>query len=68
MVWVIGIIKFVCSVIAIFCTCAFVLSCISSVMNPNYNINANKNTDKSDNLRYILAIILSVAWAIVIVL
>lgn len=70
MIWVIGIIKFLCAAIAIFCTCAFILSCITSVINPDFSVDesGNKTTDKYDNVRYILAIIMSVAWGIVIVL
>lgn len=68
MVWVIGIIKFLCAAIAMFCTCAFILSCITSVINPNFKVEGNKVTDGSDNVRYTLALILSVAWGIVIAL
>lgn len=69
MVWVIGIIKFLCSAIAIFCTCAFILTCISSILNPTFNVSGDNNvTDKYDNVRYLLAIIMSVAWGIVIAL
>lgn len=68
MVWVIGIIKFLCAVIALFCTCAFILSCITSVINPNFKVEGDKVTDSNDNVRYILVLILSVAWGIVIAL
>ena len=68
MVWVIGIIKFLCAAIALFCTCAFILSCITSVINPNLKVDGDKVTDGSDNVRYILALILSIAWGIVIAL
>lgn len=68
MVWVIGIIKFLCAAIALFCTCAFILSCITSVINPNFKVEDGKVKDGNDNVRYILVLILSVAWALVIVL
>jgi len=68
MVWVIGIIKFLCSAIALFCTCAFILSCITSVINPNFKIEKDKVVDGSDNVRYILVIILSIMWGVVIAL
>lgn len=68
MVWVIGIIKFLCATIALFCTCAFILSCITSVINPNFKVEGDKVTDSNDNVRYILVLILSVAWGIVIAL
>ena len=68
MVWVIGIIKFLCSAIALFCTCAFILSCITSVINPNFKVEGDKVTDSNDNVRYILVLILSIAWGIVIAL
>lgn len=70
MIWVIGIIKFICAAVGIFCTCAFILTCISSIINPNFTVNAegNKVSDKYDNVRYLLAIIMSVAFGIVIAL
>lgn len=70
MIWVIGIIKFLCSAFGIFCTCAFILTCITSIINPNFSLdeNGNKVADKYDNVRYWLVIIMSVAWGIVIAL
>ena len=70
MIWAIGIIKFLCSAVGIFCICAFILACISSIINPNFVVdeNGNKVADKYDNLRYLLAIVMSVALGIVIAL
>lgn len=70
MIWLVGILKFLFGTIGVFCICAFVLSCISSIVNPNLDIDeeGNKVGDKYDNVRYILAIIMSVAWGIVIAL
>lgn len=70
MIWVIGIIKFLCSAVGMFCICAFILTCISSIINPNFDVdeNGNKVADKYDNVRYLLAIVMSVAWGIVIAL
>lgn len=68
MVWVIGIIKFLCAAIGMFCSCAFILSCISSIINPNFKVEGDKVTDGNDNIRYLLVIILSIAWGIVIAL
>lgn len=70
MIWLIGIIKFICGAVGVFCICAFVLTCISSVINPDFTVDetGNKVSDKYDNVRYLLAIIMSVAWGIVIAL
>jgi len=70
MIWIIGIIKFLCSAVGIFCACAFILSCITSIINPNFNVdeNGNKVADKYDNVRYVLAIVMSVAFGIIIAL
>ena len=68
MIWLIGILKFLFSSIAIFSTCAFILSCIASVINPSFRVEEDKVSDRYDNFRYVLAIIMSVAWGIVIAL
>lgn len=72
MIWVIGIIKFICSAVAIFCTCAFILTCITSVINPDFSVIEEDGKkvvyDRYDNIRYTLSIIMSIAWGVVIAL
>ena len=66
MVLVWGILSFIFAFIAIFCTGLFILSCISAVINPQMVVENGVVVDKNRNSRYILLIILAIAWAIVI--
>lgn len=68
MVWIIGIIKFVFAVIAIFTMCLFVTSTISSIISPEIIEENGVAREKGANTRYYLALIMSAAWAIVIAL
>lgn len=66
-VWII--IKFMASLIAVFSTILFVLSTISSIINPEFKTLENdKVIESGSNFRYVLAIVMSITWACVIAL
>jgi thiol:disulfide interchange protein len=66
MAWVLAILSFIFSFIALFSTGLFVLSCISAVINPQITVENGTVVDKNRNSRYMLLIILAFSWAIVI--
>ena len=68
MIWIVGIIVFICSVIAIFSTGVFILSCISSIVNPQLKVEGDDIVEVNQNSRLMYLIIASVAWSIVIAL
>jgi hypothetical protein len=68
MTWIIGTITFICATIAFFCTGLFVISCISSVINPQLRVENGEMVDKNQNSRLIFLIIAAITWAIVIAL
>ena len=69
MVWWVVLLKFLFSVIGLFFTCAFVLSCISSILYPKLNTNSEGNVEEiGDKARIVFSIILSIAWSVVIAL
>jgi hypothetical protein len=69
MVWVIGIIKFICGAIGVFSFLLFVLVCIATVVYPQFEIeNGNEVKGKGENAKYVLAIICAVAFGLLIAL
>ena len=68
MSWVIGIIEFICAFFGIFFTGLFVISCISSVINPQIRVVDGEITDKNQNSRLYFLLFTAIAWAIVIAL
>jgi hypothetical protein len=68
MAWLVGILVFIFSVIAIFTTGVFILSCISSIMNPQLKMVGDELVDGNQNSRFMYLIIASIAWGIVIAL
>lgn len=69
MIWWVILLKLLFGFIAVFFTCALILSCISSILNPQLNTNENGDVEEyGDRSRLLFAIILSVAWAVVIAL
>lgn len=68
MVWVVGIIKFISAIVAIFTTGLFVLSCISSIINPQIIVDNGAVKEKNQNSRFIFLLITSIMWGIVIAL
>lgn len=63
--WIIGILKFLCAAIGLFSLLLFVLVCIATVIYPKFDDNMNVI---GANTRYVLAIICSVCFGILIVL
>lgn len=68
MVWVLGILKFIFSVIGLFTSGLFVTSCISSVINPQIKYEDGQLRDRTANSRYMFLLITSLAWGLVIAL
>ena len=68
MSWVIGILTFISTTIAFFCTGLFIISCISSVINPQLRVENGEMVDKNQNSRLIFLMIAAITWAIVIAL
>lgn len=68
MAWLVGILVFIFSVIAIFTTGIFVLMCISSVVNPQFKVEGEDVIEKNQNARLMYLIIAAIAWALVIAL
>jgi hypothetical protein len=65
---IVGIIKFISSVIAVFSTGLFTLSCISSIINPQLVVEGDIVKEKNQNSRLIFLLITAIAWGIVIAL
>jgi hypothetical protein len=68
MAWLVGILVFIFSVIAIFTTGIFVLMCISSIVNPQFKVEGEDVIEKNQNARLMYLIIAAIAWALVIAL
>lgn len=68
MVWIVGILKFISAFIGISTTGIFIMSCISSVVNPQLIVEGDTVREKNQNSRYMFLLITAVAWALVIAL
>lgn len=69
MSWLIGVIIFICAFIAIASTGLLIISCISSIINPQLSVNKNGVVEeKHNNSRLMFLLITAIAWAIVIAL
>lgn len=69
MVWLIGIITFVCAFFGAITLGLFILSCISSIINPQLSVDDNGQVkEKNYNSRLMFLLFSSIAWAIVIAL
>lgn len=69
MIWWVVLLKFLFGCVAMFFTCAFILSCIGSALNPQLNVDNDGNVEElGDKSRMLFSIILSIAWAVVIAL
>ena len=68
MSYLINFILFIVSFIAIFSLGLFILSCISSIVNPQLTIINGATKEKNENARIMFLLISSIAWAIVITL
>lgn len=67
--WVIGILTFICTFIAIFSMGLLIISCISSIINPQLSVDKNGSViEKHHNSRLMFLLITAIAWAIVIAL
>ena len=65
MLWLIGILKFIFAALGMFTTVMLILAIISSIINPQMSLEGDKVVE---NARYMMVIIMSIAWAIVIAL
>ena len=65
MLWLIGILKFIFAALGMFTTVMLILAIISSIINPQMSLEGDKVVL---NARYMMVIIMSIAWAIVIAL
>lgn len=63
-----GILKFLFSAIAIFFTWVLILNIISSVINPQIVVENGVTIERNNNARFIFALIISLCWAIVLVI
>ena len=69
MTWLIGIITFVCAFFGAITIGLFILSCISSIINPQITVDENEQVrEKNNNSRLIFLLVASIMWAIVIAL
>lgn len=68
MIWLVGILKFISAFIGITTTGLFIMSCISSIINPQLIVEGDTVKEKNQNSRYMLLLITAVAWALVIAL
>lgn len=69
MAWIIGIITFFCAFLGAITLGLFILSCISSIINPQITVDENGQVrEKNNNSRLIFLLIASIMWAIVIAL
>ena len=69
MVWAIGILTLICAFIAIITTGLFILSCVSSIINPQISVDKDGTIrEKNSNSRLIFLLITAITWAIVIAL
>ena len=69
MVWVIGIITFICTFLGATTLGLFILSCISSIINPQLSVDKDGQVrEKNNNSRLMFLLITSIMWALVIAL
>lgn len=69
MVWVIGIITFICAFLGATTLGLFILSCISSIINPQLSVDKDGQVrEKNNNSRLMFLLITSIMWALVIAL
>lgn len=69
MVWVIGIITFICTFLGAVTLGLFILSCISSIINPQLSVDKDGQVrEKNNNSRLMFLLITSIMWALVIAL
>ena len=69
MAWVIGILKFIFAVVGMLSMLFLFLNCLQAIVTPQLATEEDGEIHETGaNFRYILAIITSVAWAIVICL
>ena len=68
MLWLIGILKFIFAALGMFMTVMLILAIISSIINPQMSLEGDKVVENGLNARYMMSIIMSIAWAIVIAL
>jgi hypothetical protein len=69
MVWVIGIITFICAFLGAVTLGLFILSCISSIINPQLSVDKDGQVrEKNNNSRLMFLLITSIMWALVIAL
>lgn len=68
MLWIIGIVKFIFAALGMSMTVMLILSIISSIINPQMSLEGDKVVEAGLNARYMMAIIMSISWAIVIAL
>lgn len=68
MLWLIGILKFIFAALGMFTTVMLILAIISSIINPQMSLEGDKVVENGLNARYMMVIIMSIAWAIVIAL
>ena len=68
MAWFLGILTFLCAFIGVTTLGLFILSCVSSVINPQITVENGEVKEKNYNSRLMLLLITAVAWAIVIAL
>lgn len=63
-----GIIEFLCSAIAIFLTWILIMNIISSILNPSFIVKDGVTIEENYNARLMFVLIISICWAIVIVI
>ena len=69
MVWVIGIITFICAFLGVATLGLFILSCISSIIKPQLSVDKDGQVrEKNNNSRLMFLLITSIMWALVIAL
>lgn len=69
MVWIIGIITFICAFLGTTTLGLFILSCISSIINPQLSVDKDGQVrEKNNNSRLMFLLITSIMWALVIAL
>jgi hypothetical protein len=68
MAWILGISKFICGAVGIFALLLFLLVCIATIVNPQFEVVDGNVYKKGENTKYVLAIICAVAFGILIAL
>lgn len=65
---ILGLFKFIFSVLAIFFTWILIMNIVSSIINPQIVIEEGKVIEKNNNARIWFAIIVAISWAFVIII